>query len=898
MIVLVLAGAFPVWAVSRLDSSFGFNGRVAVELGVKNSAHAVLVQPDGKIVVAGTSAKGAALNFSLLRFNPDGSLDTSFNNEGVASVSVAKGDDEILAIGLLADGRLVAGGYSHNGTDRDFALACFLPDGSLDPGFGTNGVVVLPVGSGNDEITALTISGADMITVAGAAEGTTGRVLVSARYFPDGILDPGYGEQGISLIAVGKDAAIEGMVERSDGTLVVSGSYTDGRTASLMLVGLTADGLLDVGFGEQGVAVPASSFAASEGYCLAEDAEGRLYLAGSVGLAGKRDTALFRFTAAGKVDDSFGVGGAIITAVSQEDDVLYDLVVAKRGVVASGYTTDGGARQFLLATFRDNGGEPLIETAPVTMETSKVSEKSSSDEAIQEVKQNGSTRVQIRKLKVADARPSSLSPVDETIGSGWLSEMGRRLVSVAGRFGSLLITEAVAAESADATDESKSTEESATVKFVTTSFSAGESVSYALTTDASGNVIAVGTAEGTEASSIVAARYLADATTSNEAGYGNSHILTRTPTEVTRTTVITGGEIKTSFGKAVSKRGVVFSTVDTPVYSGGSDGDNNNDDDDDDTTTGPVVENHTDASFSSTDGTLKVTTDIAATCKYNIDTDVDYDEMEGSLTPTDEGMTHTVSLTNLIPGEKYNYYVRCSSNDSDEVNAEGTLVAFTVSSDATTFLPLRSIEAVGSLLSPAAAIAATTTTSDSTTTTTTATNIFGAGNKDEDEDEESDFVKEGETENGSGYGTFSARLEKLKPGTTYYVRAYALTSDGAVYYGPQMQFRTADACFVASASYGSLLHPGVRLLRQFRDTVLVGTAWGDRLIDQYYRLSPPIADIIAQNAPVRWATKALLLPLIGFSWLAIQLGMAKALLAAVCAATTLGWCAARFRLGA
>ena len=381
--------ALPALAVSRLDSSFGLNGRVAVELGAKNSAHAVLVQPDGKIVIAGTSSKGTALNFSLVRFNKDGTLDAAFNKEGATITSLVKGDDEALALGVLSDGRIVAGGYSHNGTDRDFALACFQADGALDRSFGKNGVAVTAIGSSNEEITALKIGRDDMITVAGAVEGTTGRVLATARYFPDGVLDPGYGEQGVSLIAIGADATAEGLIQRSDGGLVVSGSYAEGKTASLLLVGLNADGALDAGFGEQGVAVPAGAFAASEGFRLAEDKQGRIYLAGSVGLAGKRDTALFRFTASGKPDDSFGKSGVIVTAVSREDDVLYDVVVARHGVVASGYTTDGSTRQFLLATFRDSSSEPLIEMTTSTGVGAADPSDSTVVEPIQEVKQNG-----------------------------------------------------------------------------------------------------------------------------------------------------------------------------------------------------------------------------------------------------------------------------------------------------------------------------------------------------------------------------------------------------------------------------------------------------------------------------------------------------------------------------
>ena len=88
-ILLVCVGITPVQAAPRLDASFGLDGRVAVELGLANSAHAVVVQPDGKIVVAGSSSKGATLNFSLLRFNKDGSLDPTFNGDGSVTVITA-----------------------------------------------------------------------------------------------------------------------------------------------------------------------------------------------------------------------------------------------------------------------------------------------------------------------------------------------------------------------------------------------------------------------------------------------------------------------------------------------------------------------------------------------------------------------------------------------------------------------------------------------------------------------------------------------------------------------------------------------------------------------------------------------------------------------------------------
>jgi len=785
-ILLVCVGITPVQAAPRLDASFGLDGRVAVELGLANSAHAVVVQPDGKIVVAGSSSKGATLNFSLLRFNKDGSLDPTFNGDGSVITSVSKGDNEALALGLLSDGRIIAAGYSHNGRDRDFALVCYLPDGSRDLAFGSNGAVVTPVGNSNEEITAMTINAADMITVAGATEGTTGRVLVTARYFADGALDNSYGERGVSIVGVGEGSSAEGIVERKDGSLVISGSYVEKGVSSLMLVGLDADGYLNSRFGNKGVTVASGSFSASEGYGLAEDGEGNLYLAGSVGLAGKRDTAMFRFTKAGKADTSFGDKGVIITRVSEEDDLLYAVAVGKNGAVANGYTTDAGTRQFLLVTYSiDSTTSVTVNTKTSSIPT--VEKGATKTLPVQEIRVNGGTKVQIRRLQVSSSLSDYLTtwyfpallpsgnmtvivPVQagarlQQVGDG--PSLVRWIYSAIERVGDFLLPSAVASERRTSTV----TDAAISAHVVTTTFSEGESISYAATFDASGNLIVVGTANGTEASSIVVAQYSDKPETTTDSildqpGYRSSYIATTPSADVTRTTAVIVGEIAPSFGMAVTKRGMVYSVNKDPVYLGRS-----------------------------------------------------------------ESGDEAASSTTLLPRKMF---------------------------DGLTNL----------LISPA--VAAVT---GNTSTT--------------------QFIENGETVNGAGYGTFSARLEKLKPGTAYFARAYALTSEGAVYYGNQLHFRTADACFVATASFGTLLHPGVGVLRDFRDAFLVKTTGGQRLVELYYTYSPPVADVIARNGLLRFAIRMLLLPFVGFSWLALQGGLALALLTFAGSAIIFGWLSSR-----
>lgn len=799
--IWILLGFFwsaPVSAVTRLDAGFGLNGRVAVELGANNSGHAVLVQPDGKIVVAGSSSKGNALNFSLLRFNPNGSLDATFNGDGSVITSLSPGNDEALALGLLSNGRIIAAGYMHNGKDRDLAMICYRRDGTLDPTFGDAGVVLTAIGNGNEEIAALTINASDMITVVGSTEGTVGRILVAARYHGNGEPDVTFGEQGISLVGVGEDASAEGVFEREDGTLVISGSYEEKKKSSAMLVGLNGDGTVDVGFGEKGVAVPGGEFVASEGYGLAVDSDGMVYVAGSVGLPGARETALFRFTPQGKADPDFGKQGVVVTRISKEDDVLYDVDVGKSGVAASGFTTDAGTRQFLLIEY-----SPNVYTADTTANGQKAVAGAADGAAerapVQEVRVNGNTRVQIRRLQLWESNvqirdlqmsdslsgssaflrphlepfpPSGIArPTDDTL-------FDRLLVGAGGRIGSFFLPEAHATEGSLA--QSAGPGSAFSSRIITTTFSEGEAVSYALTSDGEGNLIVVGTADGNDTSSIVAARYevedLVDRIT-DRPGQRSSHIATTAPGEITRTTITIGGEIASALGKEVVRRGVVFSVNPGPLYKG---------------------QNPFAVPF------------ISGIPRSGIDT-----------------------LASFFLSEA----MAADSSVSRSANA----MAGPSGSSA-----LQSVES-------------------------------------------------GEAVSGAGNGGFVAVMDHLLPGTVYYIRAYALTTKGEVYYGNQVSVRTADACFIATASFGTFLHPSVNVLRDFRDAFLVNHGFGKQLVDLYYTLSPPLADVIAGNPVLRCTVRMLLLPCVGFSWLALQTGLGAAWCCVAVAMAFLGWLMAHCR---
>ncbi|HEY3498530.1 MAG TPA: delta-60 repeat domain-containing protein, partial [Polyangiaceae bacterium] len=185
----------------RLDTSFGEDGKVFTSLGDGSDvARAIAIQSDGKIVVAGaTTGADTGLDFAVVRYLPDGSLDSSFGDGGKASVSLSDDTDGAYALLLQKDGKIVAAGAANQGsgtTGVDFALVRWNADGSLDESFGEDGSVVTPIGSNaaSDTVYALAsqeVGGEERLIAAGG-EGD----FALARYTADGELDASFGEGG------------------------------------------------------------------------------------------------------------------------------------------------------------------------------------------------------------------------------------------------------------------------------------------------------------------------------------------------------------------------------------------------------------------------------------------------------------------------------------------------------------------------------------------------------------------------------------------------------------------------------------------------------------------------------------------------------------------------------
>ncbi len=197
------AGDFAVVRLERdgkLDSSFGDGGKVLTDFdGRSDEAYAIAVDDDGKIVVAGSSGSEGKNDFAVVRYTTDGELDEDFGDGGKVLTSFTDDSDSAYALTLQADGKIVVGGEANFGTSatgQDFALARYNTDGSLDDGFGEAGLTTLALASdaGRDVIYALASVEIDGETRLLAAGGEGDFAL--ARFDENGDPDPTFGVEG------------------------------------------------------------------------------------------------------------------------------------------------------------------------------------------------------------------------------------------------------------------------------------------------------------------------------------------------------------------------------------------------------------------------------------------------------------------------------------------------------------------------------------------------------------------------------------------------------------------------------------------------------------------------------------------------------------------------------
>jgi uncharacterized delta-60 repeat protein len=304
-----------------LDSGFGESGKVTSEIGgSSDSAKSVALQDDGKIVVAGDTLAPGNNDFAVARYNANGSLDTSFNGTGKATADFSQ-IDYGRSVAVQGDGKIVVAGDAERGDHRTFAVARFNANGTPDISFNKTGKVTTDFGGGKAEARGVAVQSDGKIVVAGLAspDGTEKFALV--RYNLDGTLDTSFGGTGKVLTLVGISSSnATAMALQGDGKIVVVGHAVNnsGRDRDFALVRYNADGSLDTRFNGSGKVTTAVSD--HDGHCeaVALEKDGKIVAAGWVSSGDNSDFAVVRFGADGKLDASFNAAGSVLTAVGSK----------------------------------------------------------------------------------------------------------------------------------------------------------------------------------------------------------------------------------------------------------------------------------------------------------------------------------------------------------------------------------------------------------------------------------------------------------------------------------------------------------------------------------------------------------------------------------------------------
>jgi uncharacterized delta-60 repeat protein len=288
LVTLAASVGIAVAAAGDLDTSFGEGGRKTVDFGGSEFLISTAVQPDGKIIAVGDTTRavnpGDDTAFAIARLLPDGSLDPSFGDTATGLQIYGFGKDAA-ALGAVVqpDGKIIVAGEG-GATDAAYTFIRLNPNGTPDPSFGTNGVTGIDIGPHDDQLTGVALTPDGKVVGVGTIEDPTptdeGDIGV-VRLTANGTLDNSFSGDGKATVNLGTNEFTSEVALLPDGRISVAVT----NVKDLIVVQLTPAGDLDASFGSQGVAKvhvgPPDAFNFTNSVAVQPD--GKLLVAGSTG---------------------------------------------------------------------------------------------------------------------------------------------------------------------------------------------------------------------------------------------------------------------------------------------------------------------------------------------------------------------------------------------------------------------------------------------------------------------------------------------------------------------------------------------------------------------------------------------------------------------------------------
>ncbi len=416
-----------------LDNSFGSSGKATVGFSSGDArAFAVQIQLDGAIVVAGYENPSVQRNFAVARLLPNGNLDYTFSFDGKTTTAIGSDNDEAYDLVLQTDGKIIVAGNAEFGGITRLALVRYNPDGSLDHSFGTNGIATTDLG-GDAVINSIALQTDGKIVAGGHVRSGSYYDFAVARYKTNGTLDSSFSFNGwVSTTLSSLSDYCYGIAIQSDGKILAVGSSYDASIV-IALVRYNTDGSLDNSFGTNGVVKTDINVGLIDAaHSLTLQSDGKIVAGGTSSIALNEDFALTRYKTNGTLDSTFGINGKVTTPVGTDDDIGQDIVLQQNGRIVlvgranSGLNEDIAIARYLsglnvgVLSLNDLGNEVLIFPNPVHGQT-ELKYELKNDEWIDIVLHDVEGRVVktfVAKEKRAHGFHREVFNFDETIMSG------------------------------------------------------------------------------------------------------------------------------------------------------------------------------------------------------------------------------------------------------------------------------------------------------------------------------------------------------------------------------------------------------------------------------------------------------------------------------------------------
>lgn len=336
-------------ADGTLDIAFGTGGIVITDIGNQNIPYSMLLQADGKIVVGGTYLANSSPPFeyhsSLIRYNTDGTLDNTFGTGGVVKTIADSYSDGIASIALQTDGKIITAGHAAN----QCLIMRYNSNGTIDSSFGNNGIVKTSVEATEQESSHwdMALQTDDKIIACGrTTDGDNGKFSL-VRYNSDGSLDQSFGTGGKVVTDFEQPWCEEiaaRMETQNDGKIFLAGYYApfsgtcNGSTT--FFARYNSNGLLDSTFAIGGK-LSSNIFPPPTDIALQNDE--KIIISGSV-MVSNYSYSILRFNPDGSIDSTFGNSGNIIIDIAPGNDYAQCLKIQPDNkIIVAGSSRDSSS---------------------------------------------------------------------------------------------------------------------------------------------------------------------------------------------------------------------------------------------------------------------------------------------------------------------------------------------------------------------------------------------------------------------------------------------------------------------------------------------------------------------------------------------------------------------------